>query len=104
MVALEFLALFAAVFGIVRLAGGCLDRPHELDADVWSPDPNERAANLKAKTEAWKAGRPHVARAGLAQRGAGISGSAIPPLANPNAEKPPRRLVRTHPMRPQHWE
>lgn len=103
---------FFVFFGVCAVAAALFsggDRPTELDPDVWVPDPEERAANLKAKTEAWKAGRPYVSRAELARWQANFDAArsqpwATEPVKAAPREERPRRLVRCCPMHKPHWE
>jgi hypothetical protein len=67
MIVLEILLAVCALFGVIRFLAGILDRPTELDPDVWVPDLEERAQNLKLKLAAWKAGKPFTSPRALAE-------------------------------------
>jgi hypothetical protein len=81
------------------------EKPSELDPDVWSADPAERAANLAAKTAALKAGKAYASQAQLAQwERARTQPWPAEGLTVVTPPEPERRLVRDHPMRPARWK
>lgn len=101
---------FFIFFGVCAVAAALFpgDGPTELDADVWAPDPEECAANLKAKREAWKSGKPYVPRAELARWQANFDAARSQPWSSGPVkavapEERSRRLVRDHPMRAARW-
>jgi hypothetical protein len=95
--------LVAGAFVLAIIFGG-RDDPTELDADVWVADDEERAQRLAAKTAAWRSGRGWISPEKLERLTYRGGGSYPIAVANPNAERPARRLVRRHPMRPATWE
>jgi len=106
MATLVLLAVGALVLWLIFGNG---DKPTELDSDVWMPDPEERAANLKLKTEAWRAGRAYFSPAAIAKIEADCAAARARPFTPTDfkvavSESSPRRLVRRHPMRPATWE
>jgi len=108
MIVIEILLANFLLFGLIRLIADFNDRPSEFDPDVWSADPEERAANLKAKTAARKAGKPYVSPTQLARREAIYiaprSAHMESPVKPAPQSDPPRRLVRCCPMHKPHWE
>jgi hypothetical protein len=84
------------------------DKPTELAPDVWVADDEERALNLKLKTEAWRAGRPYFGPGALAKIEEDCAAAQSKPFAPhdfkaASPEPSPKRLVRRHPMRPASW-
>lgn len=103
-----WIVVFAFACGGLWCLGQRADRPTELDPDVWVDDDAQRARNLRAKTAMWKAGKPYTSPVTLARIEAECEAARARTgpikLSNPNAERPPRRLTREHPMRPAVWK
>jgi hypothetical protein len=103
MTVLLVLALIGAGIWLTSQRG---EKPNELDPDVWSSDPAERAANLAAKAAALKAGKPYASQAQLAQweraRAQPWPSGSVTVVTPPS--EPEQRLVRDHPMRPPRWK
>ena len=91
------LALAAFVLWLVFRGG---DKPTELNPSVFVADSVERAKRLADATAAWREGRTYTPPEAVDHWRA----TGVKPLADPNAELPPRRLVRDHPMRAPRWK
>jgi hypothetical protein len=95
------------LLGLFLLAGvlfgeGRTEKPTELDPNIWVPDPEERAARLRAAVAAWRQGRRWTPPEKL--KGQGVYLGRLPSVADPNGGAPARKLVRCCPMHKPHWE
>jgi hypothetical protein len=99
------LLVLALIGAGIWLTGQRGEKPSELNPDCWDADPATRAANVAAKTAAWKAAKPHMSAAELARwehaRTQPWPSGGVTVVAPPEME---RRLVRDHPMRPPRWK
>lgn len=87
-------------FALLGSLGGKGDKPTELSAAVWVPDPDERAKRLRAAVAAWREGRRWTPPEKLAS----WTSPGLPPVADPNATLRELRPFRRHPMRPVEWK
>ncbi|MBA2587190.1 MAG: hypothetical protein H0U98_01040 [Alphaproteobacteria bacterium] len=102
---MAIIVLLAVGAVVLALAIFPKDKPTELDADVWVADPEERARNLKRKTEAWRAGQAYFSPAAIAKIEADCTAARERPFSPTDfvpapVQRAPAAPVRRHPMRP----